>query len=186
MGTGPAGSWARGMAWALALVGTAALVFLAVSACALGDEVSEEERRTQQLNKGLMCPVCPGESIDQSQNELAAAMREIVARQVREGRTDEEIEAYFVESYGESVLMEPPREGFSLLVWLLPPAAAAGALAALVVALVMMSRSSAPGEAEADDGLSNRERADYYRRIEGALEHDRPSEPDGEAGKGKA
>ena len=155
-------------------------------ACGLGSDVSDEELRIQRLNKAIMCPVCPGESIDQSQNELAAAMREIVARQVREGRTDEQIKAYFVESYDPSVLMEPPREGFSLLVWLLPPAAVAASLLALAFALRVMRRPPDMRGAKAADALSDDERSDYYRRIEGVLEYDRPSASDPDRGEERA
>ena len=167
--------------WRLPAALAAGLLSLAVAACALNSEITEEERRIHQLNQGLMCPVCPGESIDQSQNELAAAMRQIVANQVREGRTDEEIQAYFVDSYGESVLLEPPREGFSLLVWLLPPVAVAAALAALFVALRLMSRPPQT-DGEAPAALSDGERDYYYRRIEGVLERDRPSAAHDRAG----
>ena len=161
------------------------LVSLVTIACGLGADISEEELRIQRLNKAIMCPVCPGESIDQSQNELAAAMREIVAKQVREGRTDEEIKAYFVESYDASLLMEPPREGFNLLVWLLPPAAAAGALLALLFALRLMSRPAASEEIEPRAVLSDDERSEYYRRIEGVLEYDQPTPPEPRGGEEK-
>ena len=162
------------------------LVSLVAIACGIGSDISEEEVRIQRLNKAIMCPVCPGESIDQSQNELAAAMREIVAKQVTEGRTDDEIKAYFVESYDTSVLMEPPREGFNLLVWLLPPAAAAGALLALLFALRLMSRSAPSEEVEPRAVLSDDERSEYYRRIEGVLEYERPAQPEPRGGEEKA
>ena len=164
----------------------AATVVSVTMACGLGADIPEEEVRIQRLNKAIMCPVCPGESIDQSQNELAAAMREIVAKQVREGRTDEEIKAYFVESYDASLLMEPPREGFNLLVWLLPPAAAAGALLALLFALRLMSRPAASEEIEPRAVLSDDERSEYYRRIEGVLEYDQPTPPEPRGGEEKA
>ncbi len=163
----------------------AATVVSVTIACGLGSDISEEELRIQRLNKALMCPVCPGESIDQSQNELAAAMREIVAKQVREGSTDEEIKAYFVERYDASLLMEPPREGFNLLVWLLPPAAAAGALLALLFALRLMSRPAASEEIEPRAVLSDDERSEYYRRIEGVLEFDQPTPPEPRGGEEK-
>ena len=169
-----------------AVLAAVMLVSLVAIACGIGSDISEEEVRIQRLNKAIMCPVCPGESIDQSQNELAAAMREIVAKQVREGRTDEEIKAYFVESYDASLLMEPPREGFNLLVWLLPPAAAAGALLALLFALRLMSRPAASEEIEPRAVLSDDERSEYYRRIEGVLEYDQPTPPEPRGGEEKA
>ena len=54
-------------------------------------EISEVERRSTSINKMLMCPVCPGESIDQSQNDLAINMKRIVKEQIAEGKTDKQI-----------------------------------------------------------------------------------------------
>jgi len=62
---------------------TVALAALAILALACtsntDDDIPEIERKTHSLNKAIMCPVCPGESIDQSQNPLAVSMRGIVA-----------------------------------------------------------------------------------------------------------
>ena len=55
-------------------------------------EISEVERRSTSINKMLMCPVCPGESIDQSQNDLAINMKRIVEEQIAEGKTDKQIQ----------------------------------------------------------------------------------------------
>ncbi len=59
-------------------------------ACTTQYDVPPLERRAHELNKAIMCPVCPGESIDQSQNPLAVQMRAIVFDQFREGRTESE------------------------------------------------------------------------------------------------
>jgi len=57
----------------------AAMALVAVlAACSAKADVPELERLAQQVNKGVMCPLCPGESIDQSQNPLAVQMRGIV------------------------------------------------------------------------------------------------------------
>ena len=73
-----------------------------LSACTvLGkSDVPDMERRAQDLNETIMCPVCPGESIDQSANPLAGQMRDIVYEKLNEGWTDRQIEDFFVERYG--------------------------------------------------------------------------------------
>ena len=58
-------------------------------------EISKEEKRAQNIGNSIMCPICPGESIDQSQNELAVQMRSIVREKIREGFTDQEVKQYF-------------------------------------------------------------------------------------------
>ena len=96
------------------------LAYLLMS-CDSPDEISELDSRTNALNKSIMCPVCPGESIDQSQNELAGHMRRIVREQLEIGKTDSQIREYFVERYGPVVLLEPSTSGIGLIAWIVPP-----------------------------------------------------------------
>ena len=140
-----------------------ALLLAAAAGCSRGEDVPDLERRAQAINRDLMCPVCPGESIDQSQNPVAVQMRGIVMERLRDGWTDEEIKDYFVESYENRVLMEPPRSGANLLAWLVPPAAVVGALAALALALWFMRTRREP---EPAPRLTDTERAGYFARIE--------------------
>ena len=145
--------------------------------CTTQYDVPPLERRAYELDKAIMCPVCPGESIDQSQNPLAAQMRAIVLEQLQEGRTESEIKDFFVERYGTSVLLEPPASGFSLVVWVLPPLAVGAAALTLFLALRLMRRPPAdqPDIAGRPAQLSTEERDDYFRRIEAALDFDAPS-----------
>ena len=117
----------------------------AEQAAALPDSVIEA--RTHEIAAGLRCVVCQGLSIEDSPAELAREMRAIVREQVAAGRTRAQIEAYFVDRYGEFVLLEPRAEGFNLLVYALP----VGALAfgALFVA-AFVRRWSGPEEAGAE------------------------------------
>ena len=146
------------------------------AACTTQYDVPPLEGRAYKLNQVIMCPVCPGESIDQSQNPLAVQMRAIVLEQLQEGQSEADIKAFFVERYGDSVLLEPPASGFNLTVWALPPLAVAVAAAALFGALRLMRRPRGP---EVDPALgsvrlSAEERDDYFRRIEAALDFDGP------------
>ena len=147
-----------------------ALVTLA-AACAREEEVPLLERRAQAVNQGIMCPVCPGESIDQSQHPLAVQMRAIVAEKIQQGWTEQQIRSSFVESYGPMVLLEPPRSGANLAVWLVPPIALALAGALLYWVLRTMRRSQLrDGEGVlANVQLSEQERASYFRRVEASL-----------------
>ncbi len=68
----------------------------------------------------LRCPVCQGESIQESPAELAKEMRQVVREQLAAGRSSEEVKAYFVSKYGEWILLEPKAHGANLTVYLLP------------------------------------------------------------------
>ncbi len=76
--------------------------------------------RAGALAAELRCPVCQGLSAADSQAEAAVAMRTRVEQLMREGRSDEQIRAWFVDRYGEWVLLEPPRHGRHWIVWLGP------------------------------------------------------------------
>ena len=147
-------------------------------ACASDEELPTLEARAQEINKTVMCPVCPGESIDQSQHPRAKAMRGVVDEKLAEGSTNDEIRQFFVERYGPSVLLEPPREGLNWLVWVVPPLGILAAAIALYFVLRLAVRSSPRKDGTLEDGanLTEAERDDYFRRIEAALTSDSDGE----------
>ena len=180
MRTGGDMSMRRGLWATILILGFAVLI----NGCVSGEEIPPLERSAQEINKVVMCPVCPGESIDQSQHPLAVQMRAIVAEKLEEGSTAGQIKAYFVERYGPSVLLEPPREGLNLLVWLVPPAGLAAVAVLLYLTLRLMLRSK-PVDREgavAALRLSEEERTRYARLIEASLLTDDGSVPTAEAG----
>ncbi len=55
-----------------------------------------------------------------------------LTKQIDQGKTDDEIMAYFIEKYGQTVLAAPPVSGFNLAAWLMPfVALAIGAVVAI-------------------------------------------------------
>jgi cytochrome c-type biogenesis protein CcmH len=81
---------------------------------------AELEAMVKSLASQLRCPVCQGVSIQDSPTELAYEMKEVIRQQLREGRSPEQVKEYYVERYGEWVLLQPKAEGFNLIVYLLP------------------------------------------------------------------
>jgi cytochrome c-type biogenesis protein CcmH len=112
------------------------LVVVALAVPAIGvsvaraDSVDEESR---EIAKQLQCPVCNGSTVADSPSELAGQMRTVIRQKVEGGESRDAIIQYFVDRYGDSILMEPPRRGIGLAVWLAP-------IVMLVVgALILMS-----------------------------------------------
>jgi cytochrome c-type biogenesis protein CcmH len=89
-------------------------VLSSVATVAYADQLEDDTRR---IGKQLQCPVCNGAPVSDSPSDLAGQMRDVIRTKVRAGESDQQIIGYFVERYGDSVLMEPPRHGFGLLVW---------------------------------------------------------------------
>ena len=99
------------------------------------------EARTAEVAATLRCPVCQGESIQDSPAELAQNMRAIVREQLQAGRTPEEIKAYFVSKYGEWILLEPQMKGLNIALYILPVVLVLGGL---VLVTVLVRRWTAP------------------------------------------
>jgi cytochrome c-type biogenesis protein CcmH len=78
------------------------------------------EARVQRVGKLLRCAVCQGLSITDSPASMARAQLDKVRELVAEGKTDEEVKAYFIARYGEWVLLDPPAKGTNWIVWLGP------------------------------------------------------------------
>lgn len=85
-------------------------------------EVREDplERRMLDIAKDLRCAVCQNQPISESNAPLAQDMREVIKEQLKAGKSREEIVQYFVERYGNYVLMKPPVHGPGALLWIFP------------------------------------------------------------------
>lgn len=93
------------------------------------------DQQVFEVARQLRCPVCVSESVADSSSRVAIEMRDLIQSQLREGRSEAEVLAFFQDRYGDWILLEPPRRGVHLWVWLLPVIVAlvgAGALALLV------------------------------------------------------
>lgn len=134
-------------------LGLLLLVSPAVDAQTAGPPTGEAlEALTAQVASRLRCPVCRSLSIQDSSSDLALAARDLIRERLAAGQTPEEVEAYFVEKYGEWILLSPPKRGFTLLVWVLPVLAmlAGGGL------LVRVLRRWLPVRTVAEKGLEER------------------------------
>jgi cytochrome c-type biogenesis protein CcmH len=80
------------------------------------------EARARQISAGLRCLVCQNQSIDDSNAEIAHDLRVLVRERLSAGDTDEEVVGYVVARYGEFVLLTPPFDSRTLILWLLAPA----------------------------------------------------------------
>lgn len=81
------------------------------------DNIDEQVGEISYL---LMCPVCQGQTVEESNSQLAKDMRAIIRTKLEEGHSKEEIIAYFVDRYGEAILGAPPAKGTNLILWLFP------------------------------------------------------------------
>jgi cytochrome c-type biogenesis protein CcmH len=83
-----------------------------------GRVVTDDE--VNAIAKDLFCPVCESTPLDVCPTQACADWREVIRTKLSEGQSAEEIREYFALQYGARALAEPPREGFTLAVWVLP------------------------------------------------------------------
>jgi cytochrome c-type biogenesis protein CcmH len=147
---------------------------LALSATSLAvtpQEVLQDpklEARARALSQNLRCLVCQNQSIDDSDAELAHDLRVLLRERLTAGDTDEQAIGFMVARYGNFVLLKPPLQGDTLLLWFGPALLLGGA--AIVFGLYLRRKGAA------DIGESARPlAAEEQGRIEAILSERRPA-----------
>ena len=137
-------------AWALCLALLAATPAFAVQP----DEVLDDpalEARARELSKGLRCPVCRNESIDESNADLSRDIRILLRERLVAGDSDAEAVDWLVDRYGEFVLLNPTTTGANLILWLAGPALLLGGGGIAALYLRGRNRPRAPDALDATE-----------------------------------
>ncbi len=100
------------------------------------------EERARDISADLRCLVCQNQSIDDSDAPLARDLRILVRERLLAGDTNQEAVAYIVDRYGDYVLLKPPFNVQTLLLWAAPLGALV--IGTAIVVVFMRRRSSAP------------------------------------------
>ena len=79
-----------------------------------------QETRARDLSQHLRCVVCQNQSIDDSHAELAKDLRVLLRERIRAGDSDKAAMDYIVARYGNFVLLKPPVQLNTLLLWFGP------------------------------------------------------------------
>jgi cytochrome c-type biogenesis protein CcmH len=100
---------------------------------------TDPEQRAQSLERRLACPLCNGQSLAESDSEVASDLKGILREKIGEGMSDAQIFDFFAARYGEHIVLEPPLLGWGTVLW-------AGPLVALGVgSWVVWSRQRGTG-----------------------------------------
>ena len=122
------------------LVSLLVLLLVMTPAFAQPPATNVEDPRLYEVASQLRCVVCQNLSVADSPSEMAQQMRALVRERLRAGDTPEQVLQYFVDKYGEWILLVPRRKGFNWLVWSAPLVAT---LIGLVVAGITIRRWTA-------------------------------------------
>jgi cytochrome c-type biogenesis protein CcmH len=99
--------------------------------------------QVRAIAKTLRCPVCSGETVADSNAEVSVQMRGVIRQKLEAGESPDQIKAYFVARYGESILLTPQSTGFTLGVWVMPVIAL---LVGFVIVLAVLRSWSRRGD----------------------------------------
>jgi cytochrome c-type biogenesis protein CcmH len=154
------------------------LALLAVALPVVAQRVVTDDE-VNEVAKDLYCPVCESTPLDVCPTQACADWRELIRQQLGEGKTRAEVLDYFTRQYGDGVLANPPKEGFNLIVWLLPVVAivVGGAIFVHYMGLLRAADTSTPIEAPASNETKPRAVTtpsqhfdDYIARVEEELQ----------------
>lgn len=121
------------------------------------------EARARTLSAELRCVVCEGQSIDDSDAEIARDIRILVRERLKAGEDETAIGKFLTDRYGSYILLRPPIAPQTLLLWITPALALALGGASIAYAIrhnARRRRTTAPlGQAESArlDALMGRE-----------------------------
>jgi cytochrome c-type biogenesis protein CcmH len=137
-----------GRAWLLLAGAVGVIVVAALVAGRSDGGAHSAEDRVHEIAAELRCPVCQNLSVADSPSRLAGEMRAEIAVKLEAGETPEEIRAFFVDRYGEWVLLAPTKRGLNLLPWAVP---VIGVLAGAAVWVALVRRRGGESRAAAPD-----------------------------------
>ncbi len=101
-------------AWLLAAVAVAALVLVNAPA------TDSTAARVAHLESLVRCPSCENISVAESNATSAVAVRALINREVRAGKSDTEILTGLESTYGTAIILSPPARGWGVVLWLAP------------------------------------------------------------------
>jgi cytochrome c-type biogenesis protein CcmH len=107
-----------------ALLALALLLAAGAAHAVRPDEVMKDptlEARARALSSELRCMVCQNESIDESDAPLAHDIRLLIRDRIAKGESNEAVRAFLVSRYGAFILLKPPFDAETLLLWLSAP-----------------------------------------------------------------
>ena len=81
---------------------------------------AKQEAKAQALMQELRCLVCQGQSIADSDAELAGDMRDLVRRRIASGEKPETIRSWLIERYGDWVSYRPSTAPIAWPLWAAP------------------------------------------------------------------
>jgi len=102
------------------VIGVVLLVCVLLDSNSAWAQTPKDGPTVNDVAKDLYCPLCSGLTVNVCELQVCDDMREVITDKLDAGESPEQIQAYFVEQYGQKVVGKPSTEGFHLTAWLMP------------------------------------------------------------------
>ena len=83
-------------------------------------QTDAQEQRARDIGAQLRCVVCQNQSIEESDAPLAQDMRRVVREELAAGKSDEAVIEHIRANYGDYVLLKPPVQSNTYVLWFFP------------------------------------------------------------------
>lgn len=80
----------------------------------------QQERAAKALMEKVRCLVCQGQSVADSDSDLAGDMRSLIRTRIAAGEKPDTIKAWLIERYGKWISYDPPMSGITAPLWIMP------------------------------------------------------------------
>lgn len=161
---------AAGLAFGLTAAVLATAAALAFVALRGPGKPATLDDRVHAVAQTLRCPACVSESVADSPAGISRQIRAQIAAKLRAGESPDAIRADYARAYGPSILLSPPKDGLTLVAWLIPLALLASGIVAALVAIRRWSVEPRNGSTpEANATRAHTLAPDDRRLLDGAL-----------------
>jgi cytochrome c-type biogenesis protein CcmH len=137
------------------------VAFLFLTASPVAAQSTQPEDQMYQIAKQLNCPTCAGRNLADCPTDTCTQWKQEITAQLKAGKRDDEVLAYFKDRFGSQVLQEPPKEGFLLVMWVVPIVAVIG----LIALAIFVARRSA-SSVKLSPATSQAQASDYETQLE--------------------
>ncbi len=121
-----------------------------------------------RIARQMYCPVCENEPLDACRTAACQQWRAEIAQLLSNGQSEQQIKDYFVARYGVRVLAQPPAEGASLWLYVLP---LVGLIVGAVIVVTLMRRMRARATPPAVTPPAPTSGDEYVDRVERDLKN---------------
>tara|TARA_B110000116_G_scaffold41045_1_gene33405 strand:+ start:326 stop:688 length:363 start_codon:yes stop_codon:yes gene_type:complete len=83
-------------------------------------DLTRNEIRYLELETKIKCPICPAETIAESNTKISQDLKDFIKNKINEGWTDDQIKSFLVSKYGMEILATPDKKGIGLFLWIIP------------------------------------------------------------------